>query len=380
MAPRKRLKKNKELVSNLYASTVNGRTYYRYRRPDTGEYRGLGTDRAAAIAAARQLNGILAVETDLVRSVLGTTDQTVSHLIGRFRKELLPTKGFADSTKRIYEYRLGRIDRDLGNRAIEAMGVRDVSDYLDSNFERDAYIKHRSTLIELFRFAIMKGLYPSDSGNPAEITYAKTDYGKSRKRMTLDQFRAIHALAQPWMQIAMELALITLQGRAEIINMKFADLNDGILRVVRQKTQAHEHAYLAIQSTNQLESILARARRTGIASPYIVHRAPDRRISSTEKDHWTQLTPNHFTSEFRKVRDKTTLFDRTDRLTRPTFHEIRSLGSWLYEKQGFDTASYIQPLMAHADEKMTKLYQSGHERKWVTVQAGLDIQSVLYKR
>jgi len=62
---------------------------------------------------------------------------------------------------------------------------------------------------------------------------------------------------------------------------------------------------------------------------------------------------------------------------RPTFHEIRALGAWLYEKQGFDRSGYVQQLMAHADEKMTEHYQSGHEQKWVRVRAELDLKKAL---
>ncbi|QKG69722.1 hypothetical protein HP062_09770 [Pseudomonas sp. B14-6] len=35
---------------------------------------------------------------------------------------------------------------------------------------------------------------------------------------------------------------------------------------------------------------------------------------------------------------------------------------WLYEQQKFPT-EYIQALLGHADEKMTKHYQEGHDEK-----------------
>ena len=91
------------------------------------------------------------------------------------------------------------------------------------------------------------------------------------------------------------------------------------------------------------------------------------------------MTANHFTEQFRKYRDETGLFDDVPRESRPTFHEIRSLGSWLYKKQGFDNESYVQPLMAHASEQMTEHYQKGHEQEWVHVRADLDISQVLPK-
>ena len=378
MAPRKRNRKNADLPPNLYANRVGSVTYYRYRRPDTGTLHSLGTEKGQAIADARQLNAILMKPTDRIGQVLGTADQTMSHLIQRYRAEFLPDQGLAASTLQLIGYRLDRFDKDLGDRLVESIDVKALAEYLDANFQRDSYIKHRGTLIDLFRFAQMKGLYPSDLDNPASVTYPKARYEKRRQRITLEQFRAIHAIAPPWLQIAMELGLVTLQGRAEVISMKFSDFDESTntLKVVRQKVKKHEHAYLMIESP-WLPGIISKARRSGVASPYIVHRSPERRTRAQGRQHWTQLTPNHFSAEFRKYRDATGLFDGVPREERPTFHEIRSLGSWLYKKQGFDTESYIQPLMAHATEKMTEHYQKGHEREWVRVKAELNVSEIL---
>lgn len=55
--------------------------------------------------------------------------------------------------------------------------------------------------------------------------------------------------------------------------------------------------------------------------------------------------------------------------------EIRALGAWLYEQQGF-AQKYIQGLMGHADVKMTEHYQSGHgddEVIYMKVKADLNV-------
>ncbi len=144
------------------------------------------------------------------------------------------------------------------------------------------------------------------------------------------------------------------------------------LECVQQKTSKHEHSHLMIQCP-KVEDIITRARQSKIASPYIIHRQPVRKVEAEGSGHWTKLTPNTFTAEFRKVRDRCESFKNMPRQHRPTFHEIRALGSWLYKKQGFDNETYIQPLMAHADGKMTEHYQQGHEQRWVLVEAGLKI-------
>jgi hypothetical protein len=73
-------------------------------------------------------------------------------------------------------------------------------------------------------------------------------------------------------------------------------------------------------------------------------------------------TPDYLTKEFSKARDAAHAYDNVPAGERPTFHEIRALGAWLYEQQKFPQ-EYIQALMGHADEKMTKHYQEGHDEK-----------------
>ncbi|MDG5498920.1 phage integrase Arm DNA-binding domain-containing protein [Marinobacter sp. BGYM27] len=378
MAPRKRLNKNRGLEgTNLYTSTKGGVTYFSYRHPVTGQYHGMGTDKRKAMAAARQLNARLITDEDLVGSVLGTSDRNMAELIKVYRKEILPGKKLAQGTLNLLGYRLDRIERDLGNRLVENQATSDIAEYLNKNFKRNAYVKHRGTLIELFRFAKMLGWFPSQHDNPAEVTYSKTDYEKDRQRLTLDALKAIHANSPGWMQVAIELSLVTLQGRNEIINCGYADAKGGWLYFVRQKSESKEWAYIRIRMTAVHERIIKKS-RDDIPSPYIVHRMPKRRKTAKGRTHWTQIDGNWFSRRFREIRDETGLFDDVPREKRPTFHEVRALGSWLYEKKGYDV-KYVQALMAHGDEEMTEYYQSGHddEIKWMDVEAGLDVSEFI---
>jgi integrase len=59
--------------------------------------------------------------------------------------------------------------------------------------------------------------------------------------------------------------------------------------------------------------------------------------------------------------------------TDANFHEIRALGAWLYEQQNFPQ-EYIQALLGHADEKMTRHYQEGHGNKTIEyVEVGAEL-------
>ena len=78
------------------------------------------------------------------------------------------------------------------------------------------------------------------------------------------------------------------------------------------------------------------------------------------------------------MRDEVGLFDHLEPHRRPTFHEIRSLGSRLYGEQGFPK-SYISKLMTHSDEKVTALYLRGglvSDDMYHEVSAELDLKAL----
>lgn len=372
----RRLRKNSDLPQNLYRETKKGKVYYKYRHPVKKIFFSMGSSKPEAFAAARILNAQLMGETDLIRKVLATTNKTMAHLIERFREERLPEKGYKPAVEYNWGKWLDRLKRDLGGLEIESLDVQFIASYLDENFQNNSYINHRKVLKELFTFAINKGLFPSDRMNPAEVTYAKPAKEKVRRRLTLEGFNAIHQIAPRWIKIAMELSLLTLQGRNEVVKMKFDDFENGVLKVVREKIEEHEHSHLKI-SASKLQDILKRSRNSGIASPYVVHRRPERKVKAKGRTHWTQVAPDYLTKAFSKLVDSLEVFAEIPAEERPTFHEIRSLGSWLYKKNGYDNKTYVRPLMAHADEKTTAEYQSGHEETWIEVSADLDIDSLI---
>ncbi|MCU1782866.1 hypothetical protein NTD80_08855 [Pseudomonas sp. 13B_2.1_Bac1] len=67
----------------------------------------------------------------------------------------------------------------------------------------------------------------------------------------------------------------------------------------------------------------------------MIHYKPKarRREQIDAKDHWTSVTPDYLTKAFSKARDAAHAYDHVPAGERPTFHEIRALGAWLYEQQ-----------------------------------------------
>lgn len=124
-----------------------------------------------------------------------------------------------------------------------------------------------------------------------------------------------------------------------------------------------------------LREVVSECLRSPVASPYLIHYRPKarKREQIAAKDHWTSVTPNYLSNKFSKARDAAHAYDHIPAIERPTFHEIRALGAWLYEQQNFPQ-EYIQALMGHADAKMTKHYQDGHTEKGIEyLEVGADL-------
>jgi len=378
MSPRKRVKKG--LEPNLYET--NG--YYRYKHPVTKVWRGMGKNKKLANAAARQMNsenmpGQTLIQKFYVDRASGSLEFNMEYLVDRYTLEFLPTKELKPDSLKGENGRLNRIKKDIGSTLLSDVTVKVCADYLDKNFTKSPYVKYRGTLVELFNFAKRKGDFSKD--NPAVSTEKKIKQAnkKTRQRMSIEQYKELNEIAPEWMKNAMDFAMITLQGRNEVVSAKFEhiDKERNTIKIIRKKTDKHEWAFLELDISPELGAIIKRCRNSGIVSPYIIHHKPVRRNPDNTKEHWSQILPGYLSSELQKVRDKIDLFTCLEKPERPTFHEIRSLGSHLYKKAGYSDEEYVQPLMAHADIAMTKKYQSGHEIEWTRVRADLKLGAVL---
>lgn len=346
MTPRPRKRANKALPPNLYQAKIKGRAYFSYKHPITGKVHGMGTDKAEAIEAAKQLNSILIKPTDLVSSILGS-ETLESHIVW-FKAEIMPHREYSAKTLEMYETKFRQLKEGLGSVNLEHIDVRDVSRVMESLSARSAQ-QLRQVAVDLFSTAQGRGLIES---NPAELTN-KPVAKKQRKRLTKEQFDLVHEKAPLWLQNAMDLALITLQRREDVSLMRFEDVKDGALYVIQGKTKKHDTGYLKITLGDELANVIKRC-RDDIASPYLVHRDPEKRVRR-EGMHWTQIKPEMITRVFTELCND-------NGITQTTFHEIRALGIKLYKDAGINP----QQLAGHSSGKMTKNYDSGHDEiRWI---------------
>jgi enterobacteria phage integrase len=347
--------------ANLYASG----TGYKYRHPGTRKEHWMGTDRARAFDAAKKLNALLMHSNSLVDKVIGR-GETIAAAIRTFRAEDMPGRQWAPKTADLYENILKRTEAAIGDRELVGFGVRDCATFIrDITESPRARQQFRLALQWVLACAVEEGWIDT---NPALQT-RKASYQRQRDRLTRHTYEAIWQHAEPWLQRAMDLSLITLLRREDIVSAKFADIRDGALWIIPSKTETSTGARLKLPLDGDLAELVTRC-RDAVVSPYLIHRLPEKArptgMRAKTRDHHTQVLPEQLSRAFADARDAAKLESENP----PTFHEIRSLGAALLIEQGW-TRPQVQALMCHSEAAMTDLYLGGHEQPWTEIKPGL---------
>lgn len=356
MSPRKRTSSD-----GLPESVTKDKKSYRWLHPVTRKYHYLGTDREAAIRKARKADAMFR------QDIMNGIRITVARVIDEYIAEVIPYKPWDAGTIVNVKSRLGVYSRDLGARLFYKIDRIALAKWLNDNaVSNDTHNKHRERWVDLYRFAISKGyvaVNEADAVLKRSMSKKLAANQRQRQRLDLDGYRVMyeHKTCPDWLRLAMDLSLVTLQARLEVVRMAYDDEKDGELFVIRDKVSAvSEMAFIRITVGPALRKIIDRSRRDNLLSPLIVHAEPKRRHRKymDAKRHWTAVHEDYLTRHFRKVREATGHWDSLEPGHRPTFHEIRSLGGRLYIQAGYAKA-YVQSLMTHTDKKTTEIYLSG---------------------
>lgn len=356
----------------------------------TGKKKNLGKDRAMAIAIAREYNlrmrpfNAPSVEL-LIRDSGGIAGEAkpfaehVDHIMDRAIENERPSQNTLDDWSndalRVKEFFISIPACDIELEHVNAY----INHY---HADASANVQNRkvSFLKKLFSYAIDESLM---FDNPASRKKIRRTEEKKRQRLSLDSFIAIRRAAEPWLRTAMDLALQTTHARLEVSRIRYSIHEPkngmcgciwleqpesgiyGTLYIHRQKVQKKEASHVAIPIGEELKRIIDNS-RDNVASPFVVHRIPDRQVKrSKETSHPTQVAPDYLSRSFSSLRDKLGLYDHLGIEERPTFHEIRALAAYQFDIQGIDP----QGRMAHSDAKSTKIYTSNHI-DWVMVPHG----------
>lgn len=356
----------------------------------TGKKKNLGKDRAMAIAIAREYNlrmrpfNAPSVEL-LIRDSGGIAGEAkpfaehVDHIMDRAIENERPSQNTLDDWSndalRVKEFFISIPACD-----IELEHVNGYINHYHADASANVQNRKVSFLKKLFSYAIDESLM---FDNPASRKKMRRTEEKKRQRLSLDSFIAIRRAAEPWLRTAMDLALQTTHARLEVSRIRYSIHEPkngmcgciwleqpesgiyGTLYIHRQKVQKKEASHVAIPIGEELKRIIDNS-RDNVASPFVVHRIPDRQVKrSKETSHPTQVAPDYLSRSFSSLRDKLGLYDHLGIEERPTFHEIRALAAYQFDIQGIDP----QGRMAHSDAKSTKIYTSNHI-DWVMVPHG----------
>ena len=374
---------NNDLPSNLTytlrkGGKRDGQKYYMYKHPVSGKKHGMGYDKAEAVEAAKEVNAVLGVGSNLVSRVTGNvySNTTLGQFIDKFINNILPARrikgqplsaAYIRESKRIF----GKIAEGLGaNRPMASIQQKELSSYLNTIESADASNQHRIRLIQLWRHAMSDEVV---SENLPEKVIRRDNVQRQRERLTLEWYIEIFKHARFSIQCAMELSLNSLQRRADVRKWRFDDQVEEYAQIIQQKTRKHgpsawlripldlptAHSDFGADTLGQLITVC----RDDIPCPYLVHERPERIRKCNSKKHPFQLSEGAISRGFAVARDKTGLFDKWEKGTAPTFHEILSLGQYLRQQQGWSKQQRML-LRGHTSESTTEIYDEGHT--WTT--------------
>lgn len=344
MSPKRRREGNAHLPPNLYRRARGGA--FNYRDPVSGAWSYIAGPERKAIAEARRRNAGHAP----------TATSSVGYLLEQWRETHVEG---AASTLAETDRIVARYVRAWGSQPIRAITRQALTRSWDTLPPR-AHQKHRALWIAFQRWCVARGDLDT---NEAELTLPARLPERARTRHTDEGYAAIYAAAPEWLQIAMELAVASLQRRGDLVRLTRDDVRDGVLYVRQAKTGARLGIRFAPQS--RLGAAVRRALSVPVFGSTLIRRLPERRKTRTNG-----VAAAYLTHAFAEIRDAVGAYGDLEPAHRPSWHDLRAYGVWSYERAGFPR-EYVQALAGHSTARMTAHYADGHEIKWADVEAGL---------
>lgn len=259
--------------------------------------------------------------------------------------EILESRGLDPKTLANRRNNLRYLTTALGERTISSIRPHEIARITRSLYEAHPYTARR-VLIEArdsFGEAVAYGLTYT---NPALAVRHQTIH-IARKRLSLEQWRAIHAYAvenqPPWVAHMLVLALVSGQRRGDLQKMRFADAHDGYLFITQQKTGTHLRLPLALHLDAidcSLERAIEDCHGYAPGDDYLLRKSTGQ-----------PLVPASLSARFETAREGALGIWTADG-DPPSLHECRSLAERLYRKQHVDTKT----LLGHKHQTMTDTY------------------------
>lgn len=363
-------------IPNLYCKLDkrNGKSYWQYKNPTTGEFVGFGTDAEAAKTAATELNRMYAEQEvnqafALMRmkaeKSCGKPEMLLKDWVKKYTQALerhVSKKELTQKTAGERQRIATRLADRLPRVTVAAVSARDLSaiiaEYVSDDKTRMAQIV-RAGWIDMFKEAQYAGVI--DPGfNPAEATRKPKDEVK-RQRLALEDWQKIYAQAKTThMENAMLLAIVTGQRLDDITNMQFSDIKNDMLHIEQGKYGARVAIPLSIRNdaiNMSLRDVITKC-RDRVLSKYLVHHV--RNIAGVKAGD--KLSSGGLSQAFSESRQLAKIKTEDGKIP-STFHEQRSLSGRLYKKQGVN----VQALWGHKSAKTSDLYLDERNNEWIVV-------------
>lgn len=354
-------RRRSRIRANFPRNLYENKGYFSWRNPATGEYFGLGTDRARAFEEALEANLKLAKPRErLVDRITGDRKRSVLAWEEKYRA-IIAKRGLTKGTTASYLSFSRRMVKMLGeNTAMKAVTALQVSEAIDA-LPRGIAVAVRPYMKNSFETAIAHGWVET---NPVRITVLGRP-AVVRSRLTLDVLLRIYESAGTWLQNAIALALVSAQRREDVARAEFKDFKDGgwWLTQASEKTD-HPHRIFIPNELKpagfhlSLGQVVYQCRRSGVLASYLVHQTELRRgRSAPGRAIRLSTVSSVFTANVQALG-----IDWGDK-TPPTFHEIRSLSLRLYGDQGVN----VQLLAGHSNPNTTSIYLNNRGQDYAKV-------------
>lgn len=370
MSPRGRNVGNLDLPPHVEIDKkANGTVYYRYLLPN-GQRKSLGKDKSEAIKAAQALNSVLERNPDIVSKILTSVERqqkqltipTFAQALTEYENIHLPKKKYAKNTLEIVSANITKYHDMWDQLYCTDISLLMISEYLKQQTDFQAE-KHRSQLIDIWKYFVANGWTPD---NIAEKTLKPIRPEKVRTRHSNESIEIVKAACPAWLKLAIDLALHSIQRRADLVVMERTSINikDNTMTVLQHKSLNYDKpVFIEVDMHPELREIVLLCLEHGmkLRCPYLISTRPER-ITAQIRDaklHPFAVTEDHLTKQFKKYRDMSGAYDHLEPNQRPSLHDLRALGIYnITQKYG---KKYAQALAGHATVKMTDHYLEGHE-------------------
>jgi integrase len=305
---------NKNLPRGL---TIKDGRYYRVTTVAPRKWTPLGRDRATALLAWARMEG----------SEPDPSIKTFAVVSVRYEREVIPTKARRTQSDNLKE--IERLRAVFGRVIIDAIKPHHVRAYLDKRGESaKARANREKALLSHIINKVREWGY-TDAPNPCQGVKGFKESGRDRY-VSDAEFQAVWDQAGQTLRDAMDLALLTGQRPADVLKIQRADLHDGALWIVQNKTGAKR----AIEITGELAALIER-----------IDARPRERLSAwlIQDDDGKPLGTFAMRSRFDKARKAAGVSFQ--------FRDLRA-------KAATDTGdlAHSQKLLGHRNREMTEQY------------------------